>query len=134
MIYSQSYPQQSAIVSRTPEYIVSVKLTTTMVYCEDEDVVGCCEIIYYAEGTAAEIASFAADKSYRNKGIGSELVREAVKEMCSGDFRLFFALSTAVSHIFIQCGFEQISTKELPEEKSKILRISGNQSCMDRPD
>ena len=62
-----------------------------MVYCVDEDVVGCYEIIYYAEGTAAEIASFAADKSYRNKGIGSELVREAVKEMCSGDFRLFFA-------------------------------------------
>ena len=106
-----------------------------MVYCVDEDVVGCCEIIYYAEGTAAEIASFAADKSYRNKGIGSELVREAVKEMCSGDFRLFFALSTAVSHIFTQCGFEQISTKELPEEKSEILRISGiNRVWTDRTD
>ena len=81
--------------------------------------VGCCEIIYYAEGTAAEIASFAADKSYRNKGIGSELVREAVKEMCSGDFRLVFALSIGVSHIFTQCGFEQISPEELPEEKRK---------------
>ncbi len=97
--------------------------------------VGCCEIIYYAEGTAAEIASFAADKSYRNKGIGSELVREAVEEMCSGDFRLFFALSTAVSHIFTQCGFEQISTKEFPEEKSEILRISGiNRVWTDRTD
>ena len=61
----------------------------------------------------------AVNKSYRNKGIGSELVREGVKEVCSGDFRLVFALSTAVSHIFTQCGFEQISPEELPEEKRK---------------
>ena len=87
-----------------------------MVYCVDEDVVGCCEIIQYADGSAAEIASLAVDKSYRNQGIGSELVREAVKDMRSGDFRLVFALSTAVSHIFGKCGFEQRSPEGLPEE------------------
>ena len=90
-----------------------------MVYCVDEDVVGCCEIIQYADGSAAEIASLAVDKSYRNQGIGSELVKEAVKEMRSVDFRLVLALSTAVSQIFTQCGFEKISPEELPEEKRK---------------
>ena len=110
--------QHSAIVSRTPEYIER-QIDNYMVYCVDEDVVGCCEIIQYADGSAAEIASLAVDKSYRNQGIGSELVREAVKDMRSGDFRLVFALSTAVSHIFTQCGFEQISPEELPEEKRK---------------
>ena len=62
-----------------------------MVYCVDEDVVGCCEIIQYADCSAAEIASLAVDKSYRNQDIGSELVREAVKEMRAEDFRLVFA-------------------------------------------
>ena len=61
----------------------------------------------------------AVDKSYRNQGIGSELVMGAVKEIRSGEFRLVFALSTAISHIFKQCGFEQISPDELPEEKRK---------------
>tara|TARA_B100000686_G_C16359808_1_gene747167 strand:+ start:477 stop:590 length:114 start_codon:yes stop_codon:yes gene_type:complete len=37
-----------------------------MVYCVDEGVVGCCENIQYAGGSAAEIASFALYKSYRN--------------------------------------------------------------------
>ena len=110
--------QHSAIVSRTPEYIVR-QIDNYMVYCVDEDVVGCCEIIQYVDGSAAEIASLAVDKSYRNQGIGSELVREGVKEMRSVDFRLVFALSTAVSYIFTQCGFEQISPEELPEEKRK---------------
>ena len=47
------------------------------------------------------------------------MVREGVMEMRSADFRLIFALSTAVSHIFTQCGFEQISPEELPKEKRK---------------
>ena len=110
--------QHSAIVSRTPEYIER-QIDNYLVYCVDEDVVGCCEIIQYGDGSAAEIASLAVDKSYRNQGIGSELVREAVKELRSGDIKLVFALSTAVSHIFTQCGFKQISPEELPEEKRK---------------
>jgi len=59
------------------------------------------------------------DKSSRNQGIGSVLVREAVKEMRTGDSRLVFALKTSLSYIFTQCGFEQISPEELPEEKLK---------------
>ena len=65
----------------------------------------------------------AVDKSYRNQGIASELVREAVKEMRSVDFKLVFALSTTVSQIFTQCGFEQISPEELPEEKRKNYEL-----------
>ena len=81
--------------------------------------VGCCDIVQYSDGSSAEIASLALDKSYRNQGIGNEPVREVVKEMRSVDFRLVFALSVTVSHIFTQCGFEQISPEELPEEKRK---------------
>jgi len=110
--------QHSVIVSRTPEYIER-QIGNFMVYCVDEDVVGCCEIIQYADGSAAEIASLAVDKSYRNQCIGSELVREAVKEMRSRDFRLVFVLSSVVSYIFTQYGFEQIIPEELPEEKRK---------------
>ena len=100
--------QHSAIVSRMPEYIER-KIDNYMVFCVDEYLVGCCEIIQYADSSAAEIASFAVDKSYWNQGIVSELVREAFKEMRSRYFRLVFALSTAVSHIFKQFWFEQIS-------------------------
>ena len=71
-----------------PEYIKR-QIDNYIVYCVDEDVVCCCKIIEYPEGSAAEFANLAVDKSYRNQGIGSELVREAVKEMRSGDFHWF---------------------------------------------
>ena len=48
--------------------------------------------------------------------------------MRSGDFRQVFTLSKEVSHIFTQCGFEQISPEELPEEKVKITNFR-YQSC-----
>ena len=96
--------------------------------------VGCCEIIQYSDGSSAEIASLALDKSYRNQGIGNEPVREAVKEMRSVDFRLVFALSLAVSHIFKQCGFKQISPDELPEEKSKNYEFQESIMCGRRMD
>ena len=76
----------------------------------------------------------AIDISYRNQGIVSELVREAVKEIIPGGFRLVFALSTALSHIFKQCGFEQISPEELPEEKRKNYEFQESIVYGHRPD
>ena len=70
------------------------------------------------------------DISYRNQGIVSELVREAVKEIIPGGFRLVFAFSTTVYHIFSQCGFEQKSPEELTKENVKITNFR-NQLCKD---
>ena len=63
-----SHAQHSAIVSRTPEYIER-QIDNYIVYCVDEDVIGCCEIIQYPDGSAAEIASLAVDKAYRNQAL-----------------------------------------------------------------
>ena len=90
-----------------------------MVNCVHEYVVVCCKIIQYAEVSGAEIASLTIYKSYRNQSIGSELVRGGVNELRSGEVKLVFALSTAVSHNFAKCGFQQLSLEVLPEEKRK---------------
>jgi len=59
------------------------------------------------------------NKSYRNQGIGSELIQAASEKIRSGNCKLAFALSTATSHVFTQCGFSEISPEELPEQKRK---------------
>lgn len=110
--------QHAAIVLRTSAYIEQ-QIDNYLVFCVDEDVVGCCEVTYYADGSAAEIASLAVDKAYRNQGIGSELIQAAADQIRSSDCKLAFALSTAASHVFTQCGFREISPEELPENKRK---------------
>ena len=110
--------QHAAVVLRSETYIEQ-QIENYLVFCVDEDVVGCCEIINFPEGSAAEIASLAVDKAYRNQGIGSELIQAATEKTRSGACKLTFALSTASSHVFTQCGFRAISPEELPEEKRK---------------
>ena len=62
----------------------------------------------------------AVDKAYRNKGIGCELIQAATEKIRFSSCKLAFALSTASSHVFTQCGFRAIDPEELPEEKRKI--------------
>jgi len=110
--------QHAAVVLRSESYIEQ-QIENYLVFCVDEDVVGCCEIIIFPDGSAAEIASLAVDKAYRNQGIGSELIQAATEKIRSSACKLAFALSTASSHVFTQCGFRAISPEELPEEKRK---------------
>jgi amino-acid N-acetyltransferase len=110
--------QHAALVLRSASYLEQ-QIENYLVFCVDEDVVGCCEIINFSEDSAAEIASLAVDKSYRNQGIGCDLVQAATEKIRTGGGKLAFALSTASSHVFTQCGFREIGTEELPEEKRK---------------
>jgi len=110
--------QHAAVVLRTASYIEQ-QIDNYLVFCVDEDVVGCCEIISFPDGSAAEIASLAVDKLYRNQGIGSELIQAASEKIRSNSCKLAFALSAATSHVFTQCGFREISPKELPGKKQK---------------
>ncbi|HHZ77810.1 MAG TPA: amino-acid N-acetyltransferase [Candidatus Lambdaproteobacteria bacterium] len=110
--------QHAAVVLRSAAYIEQ-QIENYLVFCVDEDVVGCCEIINFLEGLTVEIASLAVDKSYRNQGIGSQLIQAATEKIRSGGGKLVFALSTASSHVFTQCGFREISPNELPDEKRR---------------
>ena len=110
--------QHAALVLRSASYLEQ-QIENYLVFCVDEDVVGCCEIINFSKDSAAEIASLAVDKSYRNQGIGCDLVQAATEKIRTGGGKLAFALSTASSHVFTQCGFREIGTEELPEEKRK---------------
>lgn len=49
------------------------------VYEEDDRLVGCCSLEIYSK-KIAEIRSFVVALEYRNKGIGSELVRKCLDE------------------------------------------------------
>jgi len=110
--------QHAAVVLRSDTYIEQ-QIDNYLVFCVDDDVVGCCEIIIFSDGSAAEIASLAVDKAYRNQGIGSVLIQAATEKIRSSACKLAFALSTASSHVFTQCGFRAINPEELPEEKRK---------------
>ncbi len=88
-----------------------------LVFCIDEALAGCCELIFYKENKSVELASLAVKQEYRNRGIGKQLIAAAQEQAVLGRQSLIFALTTKSSHIFIANGFKEMSPDQLPQQK-----------------
>ena len=84
------------------------------VYEEDGKVFGCCAL-HIAWENLAEIKSLAVDESKQRKGIGVELVKQALEDAKNLKVKRVFAL-TYVPEFFEKLGFKRIEHAELPHK------------------
>ncbi len=110
--------QQAALVLRTPEEIAR-HIERFLLFCLDEGIVGCCEVVHYEEEQAVELASLAVDSSFRNRGVGRELVQAAMDRARQQKARLLFALTTGNAHLFVQSGMRPLQPSQLPQLKQQ---------------
>ncbi|MBF0287877.1 MAG: amino-acid N-acetyltransferase [SAR324 cluster bacterium] len=88
-----------------------------LVFCIDEEVAGCCELILFKDSNTAEIGSFAVKEEYRNRGIGKQLIAAAQEHASQKHCTFVFALTTKASHIFKSSGFKECLPDQLPKNK-----------------
>jgi len=108
--------QDKAVISRSPLYLEQ-HIANFLVFCIDEELIGCCELVPYEENQSMEIACLAVNKAHRNGGIGRQLVFAALNQAKEERKKLVFALSSQRSHVFLRSGFKEISPEQLPEKK-----------------
>ncbi len=104
------------LVHKSPTYLEQ-HIENFLVFCIDEELAGCCELIFSEESKSAEIASLAVKQEYRNRGIGKQLIAAAQEQAILSDHTLLFALTTQASHIFTASGFKEIDPNQLPQKK-----------------
>ena len=75
---------------------------------------GCCAL-HIAWENLAEIKSLAVDESKQRKGIGVELVKQALEDAKNLKVKRVFAL-TYVPEFFEKLGFKRIEHAELPHK------------------
>lgn len=87
--------------------------------CEENgEVVGCCSLEIYSQ-KIAEIRSFVVALEYRNKGIGSELVRKCLDE--AKEKKIYQVLSiTDKGNLFERFGFRT----KMNEKQAMFLRFN----------
>jgi len=107
-----------AIVHKSVSYI-GQHLENYLVYCIDEELVGCCQLIFFEDSKSLEISSLTVKEEYRNRGIAKQLIATAESEAKKHQFTLLFALTTKASHIFKGNGFKEIQIEQLPKEKKE---------------
>ncbi|MBF0350659.1 MAG: GNAT family N-acetyltransferase [SAR324 cluster bacterium] len=116
--------QDFAIVSRSIQY-VEQHIENFLVYCIDEELAGCCELIPYDDDQSIEIASLAVKETHRNRGIGRFMVLEAINLAPKNYYKLIFAL-TRTTLVFQNCGFTEMSHEQLPQKKRLNFDFQGS--------
>lgn len=86
-IFSEEYLDNMNIESEKKKYIDGLKKREVLVYCQDEKILG---YIYYGRRTnnpeilpeyCGEISAIYVDIHHRNMGIGTKLIKEALKNL-----------------------------------------------------
>ncbi len=108
--------QQAALVLRTPEDL-NRHIDRFLLFCLDEEIMGCCELIRYEAELAVEVGSLVVDSTLRNRGVGRELLQAAAEQAREWGCTLLFSLTTGSAHVFVQAGMRPLSADQLPEQK-----------------
>ena len=108
--------RDASIVMRSTSYLEQ-HIERYRLFCQDEDVLGCCELISYPEQQTVEIAALSVALAYRNQGIGRELISVVLKELKKQGTKRAIALSSREDNVFINCGFKERSLADLPPDK-----------------
>ncbi|HID22660.1 MAG TPA: GNAT family N-acetyltransferase, partial [Planctomycetaceae bacterium] len=107
-----------AVVHKSIAYLEQ-HIENFLVFCIDEDVVGCCEIVDYHDNHSMEISGLAVRESHRNRGIGKKLVEAALEQARKENRRFVFALTTQTAQFFKRMGFKELSPEQLPPLKKE---------------
>jgi amino-acid N-acetyltransferase len=85
------------------------------VWSEGRKVLGCCALHIVGWQDLAEIRSLVVAKAFHGKGIGSDLVRQCMKEAKEMGLKHVFAL-TFVDGFFKKLEFKDVDKKDLPHK------------------
>ena len=110
--------KESVVVNKSIHYLEQ-HIENFIVFCVDEEVVGCCELIPYDDSRAVEVASLAVKEAHRNRGIGKSLIEAAIGQAKKENNKVLFSLTTKVGYLFTGLGFKKMSPNQLPIKKRK---------------
>lgn len=115
IIYSllQEGVNSGKILKRSTQEIKKV-INSFFVYEENNEVIGCCSLEIYSQ-KLAEIRSLVVTAEYRNKGIGSALVKNCLDEAKKKDIYQVLSVTD-------KCGlFERFGFKSKLDEKQAMF-------------
>jgi len=126
----ERYARKGLMLYRTREKIAQ-NIRESFVSKHKNKIIGCVGLKIWDE-KSAEIYGLAVDSEHMNKGIGTKLITNAVKEAKKLGIKFIFAL-TFRKNLFISQGFKKISLNSLPrivftektinEEKAYGMRL-----------
>ncbi len=117
--------KEGVLVKRSREQL-ELDIENFTVIERDGMIIACAAIFTFAESESAELACLAVHKDYQVHGRGDDLLQHIEWQARKKHIKKLFTLTTQAMHWFIERGFVECSTSDLPIEKKSLYNYQRN--------
>ncbi len=112
--------ETEGILVRRNRELLEIEIDRFTVFEHDGLILGCAALYPFPEEHAGELACLAIHPDYRDFGHGNHLLKHIENQTISQGIRKLFVLTTHATHWFIEHGFTEATSAELPKAKQNL--------------
>jgi len=113
--------ESGALVHRSRELLENEIANFKVIELEGA-IIACAALYPIAEGSG-EVACIGIDPHYQGNGLGDRLLASMEARARATGIERLFVLTTVTSHWFLEKGFEEVGTAQLPEARRKLYNF-----------
>ncbi len=117
--------KEGALVKRSREQL-ELDINKFTVIERDGMIIACAAIFTFAKERAAELACLAVHQDYQTQGRGNDLMQHLEWQARKQHMKKIFTLTTQTMHWFLERGFVECKTEDLPIEKKSLYNYQRN--------
>jgi len=121
--------KQGVLMKRSREQL-ELDINNFTVIERDGMIIACAAIFTFAETEAAELACLAVHQDYQVRGRGDDLMQHIEWQARKKHMKKLFTLTTQAMHWFIERGFVECKTEDLPIEKKSLYNYQRNSKVL----
>lgn len=121
--------QQGVLVKRSREQL-ELDINNFTVIERDGMIIACAAIFTFTDAEAAELACLSVHKDYQVHGRGDDLMQHIEWQARKKHIKKLFTLTTQAMHWFIERGFVECKTDDLPIEKKSLYNYQRNSKVL----
>ena len=117
--------EQGLMVKRSREQL-ELDINNFTVIERDGMIIACAAFFAFTKEQAAELACLAVHPNYQLRGRGNDLMQHIEWQAKKQHMKKMFTLTTQTMHWFVERGFVECSTDDLPVEKKSLYNYQRN--------
>ena len=117
--------KDGALVKRSREQL-ELDINNFTVIERDGMIIACAALFTFKKEQAAELACLAVHQDYQTHGRGNDLMQHVEWQAKKQHMKKIFTLTTQTMHWFLERGFVECATEDLPIEKKSLYNFQRN--------
>ena len=117
--------KDGALVKRSREQL-ELDINNFTIIERDGMIIACAAVFIFVKEQAAELACLAVHQDYQTHGRGADLMQHVEWQARKQHMKKIFTLTTQTMHWFLERGFVECETEDLPIEKKSLYNYQRN--------